>query len=732
MVHSPAMSKNSSSKTTTSPEVNQKSTHGNQKVLGDLNGAFNKALAEAASTGSYQDITRGGTSFETVHNYSREIDTIAEEYISYLSGLYEAMGKEGIQNCVDAATTPNFLRFKIMIELRKSRLGDPYVSITDEGTHGLTGRWPKNDEDYFSEDPDERMSRFMSHGFGKAGPNANLALGGRGRGKCLLVACSQIKEICLETAFGARHIIGRKYVDKSHFPTDLEDNPLKVQAFFKAFDPTLRPITGGTRIMITKVKDQIINAIQMGMLARSIGLCWFDLIKRFDLNIVINDGNGPKRVKIPEDYAFPDKDTDNLVTYKVANVPLVQGNGAKHSFTLHLVHSKKPIKEDIRGIALVRGGMVIKRLPVSGPTDIAGNIYGYVRMSPSLEAEMRKLEHPTHCDFDLTRGVGIALRRMVEGAVQEFIRSKLGVGAPEGDNANLAAANRAVSKMAKVFTLLHLKLPTAGRHHKSPTDDPTPKEPPTVSIKVDGLQYPNDNNRINYGQALKWNDVIVANETDQKLAVQCIIEISSLRDQPVGISTCSLILEPHQTITWAGVTKGKKYVVCKAFFPPGHYYFTKRVVLAEAAKINGEHRDVGSILQNAKRNLWIAEDEPVTAGQGGLPEITMIAFEDDVKHLEYRLRKTPRDVLELNTKHPSYLRAVNIKDEKAKTDSTMVYTFDRLISAIIEIALGTPDCDLTKTHLKSVGADGKPIPADLLFKATQELAAQLRTGYTKV
>jgi len=685
-----------------------------------VSAAFDAGIAAAANDPKdWRSIASQGESFQTVHDYKSEIKSICEDYVSFTDGLYEALQKEAFQNCIDSCQTHNFNRFKARMDLRKNHDGY-YLMITDDGC-GLTGSWPKTDDDRYDEDPDQRMSRFMSHGFGKTGANAGMALGGRGRGKCLLVGCSEKLEILLETRFGARHIAGHKFIDKSTFPTRLVEFD-RVKAMINGFDPQLKlMLHGGTRIMIPSLKASVVQAIMDGSMERKIGITWFDLITRFDLPLYLNNGTDEKRIKVPADYAFPSADTDELITFN-QKVPLVC-NRIKHSVDIHLVYAKsKPVAEDIRGIALVRGGMVIKRIPVTGSSELA-NIYGYVRMSPSLEEEMKKLENPTHCDFDLNRGAGLALRHLVEAAGQEFAQKKLGMGGVKSNQPTQEAADRGIAKMKEVAKKLGLKLPITSRPPAEPRDRTERHAEWPVHIQAK-LKYPNEDTlRVNYGQSIRWDEVLVTNTTDQALKVTCVLDISSVRGLPLNIFTKVMTLAPHQVFSWKDATKKGRYAITKSNFAPGEYCFTERTVLSAPAVINGVPMDIGTKFQSHAQHLFINEDPPQPTVRGFLkPEF--VEFPPHQSHWEYEVQKTGSDSapgLKINALHPTYVRILAIKDPKAQNLVVESFTYEKGIDAMMEISLGQDESEwFPDKASKSPGE---------IFQDTQRLLGRFKQAY---
>ena len=714
--------------TSTSAEVKPQINTGYQKNLGDLNGAFNRAMADAASQPKVPQTYKeygGGIPVPHRTHPQNEVDYFCENYDTFNDGCrHESLSKEMAQNSIDAAIF-GFKGVKILFELRRSGPNSPYLLITDQETSGLTGRIPSSKDSnkgvVFDPNPEERLVRFLSQGFPK-GDDADRALGGRGRGKMLAQGCSKEYEFLFETKYASTHLLGRKWIEDCEFKQWVWPTVKEAKDILHLFDASLHPMQGrGTRIIIPKLIDKVVLAMEDGRMARHIGLTWFDLINREDLYIAIDsgEGRGLEQVKVPADYVFPDTDTDDLVVFKQEDF-LTGADKVKHAVTIHLVWSKKPIEKDIRGIALLRGGMLIQRMP--GPAEIADNLYGYVRMSPSLEKVMREVEHPTHCHFTMTSGLPMQLRKMVEQACQKFAETRLGFKTPKGDQAYHEAGLRGLAKMGQAFKKLGWKFPGLGKL-PPPPPPPGPKVESPVRISVD-LKYPNaDSQRVDYGQSISWGAAMITNLTNQRLKVNCIIDIAPVRGLVTGLFEKVFVLEPNQVVFWSN-TETKHYPVRKADFSPGEHLFKQRVVLMEDATIKGEVREKGAGLYTHSDHVWVAVDEPDRQTIGGLPKLDYVSFVEAEKHLQYKLGvKDHRQVFELNTTHPAYVRLMTIKDEKAKAITVEQYLYSVSADVAIELALST-DSDLLKN--KNNGSD------DLLYREIQDKKGKLAAVYDEL
>src|SRR5262249_36920349 len=151
-----------------------------------------------------------------------------------------------------------------------------------------------------------------------------------------------------------------------------------------------------------------------GQFARYIAVTWWEIITRYNAVIEIDagDGRGFVRVEAQSDFVLPSKDTAQHVVSLKKNIGFSLLGKRYTIETLHLISScNGPVKDDIRGIALQRGGMRVMRLEMRHvPLDISESVYGYARFDPTLDEAMKALEDPTHFSFILHRGVGRKVR----------------------------------------------------------------------------------------------------------------------------------------------------------------------------------------------------------------------------------------------------------------------------------------------------------------------------------
>lgn len=365
----------------------------------------------------------------TVINWRQLVQNIKDQYIQHAS-VTEGVQKDAIQNSWDARTNKQGNGWRIRFQLHTSSKPN-WLSFTDYGTYGLTGRVLNPEELEADQPPSERWGRFENLAFTK-GP-AEGALGARGQGKFIFVAASEELRILYDSLrTGGTYRMGVRWVETVDSKVMAWDGNEAKQKIGE-YSPPLQPLQSvGTRVIIDDPNAALVQAIVSGQFARYIAVTWWEIIARYNASIEIDadDGKGFLRVEAPSDFVLTPQDTAQHFVYAKDNIGFSLSSKRYVIEKLHLVSSRNgAIKEDIRGIALQRGGMRVMRLEMRHvPQDIADSVYGYVRFDPALDEAMKALEDPTDFSFNLREGVGRKVREIVDNSLSEFARERLDHG----------------------------------------------------------------------------------------------------------------------------------------------------------------------------------------------------------------------------------------------------------------------------------------------------------------
>lgn len=651
----------------------------------------------------------------TIINWLQQIKNIKDQYQQYAT-VREGVQKDAIQNAWDARSNKDGRNWRIRFQLH-TKDNPKWLSFTDSGTCGLTGRVLKPQELELDLPPNERWGRFENLAFTK-GPSEG-SLGARGQGKFIFVAASESLRILYDSLrpndsyrFGVRWV---EITDSKVMHWDNGEARKKIIEY----SPVLKPLTTvGTRVIIDEPNAVLINSIVSGEFARFIAITWWDIITRFNVCIEIDagDGRGFLRVETPQDFVLPAKDTaQHLVSLK-ENISFSLGGKRYGIEKIHIVSTKdKKVREDIRGIALQRGGMRIMRLEMKHvPPDITNSVYGFVRFDRELDEAMKALEDPTHFNLNLHRGVGRKVREIVEKALDDFARERLGAdGAMPSSGVNNDAAKRALSEMNRIAKMFGVQLRGSGTVGGAPSSGTTIL-PVRISF-VGGIEFPRKGSpRVNYGESLKSKQVVLVNDTENIVKVRATLSFIQaetdqreiLFEKDCSVNGCDKIdlLTPFDLT----ITRNK--------FARGRWGLVQKVVALEAIKHGEQTWEKGLIIQEFTHRFWVEEDPPEF---GVFEEVNLVEFLSPEDVLQYRVgpgSTAQRRRLDININHPAY------KEVISEAELVEEYVFEQAAIALVEV-----DLDQEKSVL--VPDKDRLTPALLLRTATTQLAKILAKYY---
>ena len=242
-----------------------------------------------------------------------EIKILIDGYKQKEPRISHWLQKDGGQNCWDARKNlkNKDKKWKCVFELHEniSIKNDKtnkiekktFVTITDYGTYGLTGRVLSDKDLLTNLDLDERWGRFENYAFRNKlpkGANAKHLLGSRGRGKYVFIAASKMsaggtKATLYETRRDdGVYRLGRRTVQKLKAQTihaDQTSNPT-AEEVLKSHSG-LSPIKHvGTRIIIPDPEDEVIDDFKDGTLRQFISETWWEIIQKYNAEFIVKVG----------------------------------------------------------------------------------------------------------------------------------------------------------------------------------------------------------------------------------------------------------------------------------------------------------------------------------------------------------------------------------------------------------------------------------------------------------
>lgn len=556
---------------------------------------------------------------ETVINWPNLVVRVLDDYRERTT-IPHGVQKDAIQNSWDARRNRRRgTGWGVRFELIEDRNGQRFLAITDRGTSGLTGRLLQAHEYELDLPEEERWGRFESLAFTHA-PTED-SLGARGQGKFIFVGASSTRRILYDTLRTDRvYRLGLRLIVPTRSPVFAWEGD-EAKAMLTRYSPDLRPLAEvGARVVIDAPEDEIVDAIESGKFARHIGETWWQIIERFDADIrVTTFGGRARRVRRPRDLELPDADTGRYDVWPKELLSVEYAGTRYRIKRLHVVRDRRgPVAEDIRGVALVRGGMKVMSVPMHHvPREISDAVYGYAEFDRALEEEMKRLESPTHYAFDLTRGVGRKVKQVLEDELARFAREKLGVGADpravererhrEAERRALYAINRAARELG-----------ITGRIGPAVGDggggDGRVEHP--LRIDMPAPSFPREIRRVNYGETIRDIQARVVNDTNHSARVRLSVYVFQGDALVIDLGSRDLTVRSN-----AGSDAVGPFSI--AFSPddhlPGEHVLRARLLALEVPEYSK-----GYELHKVTFRFWIEEDPP----QRGI-------F-DDIEGLEYR------------------------------------------------------------------------------------------------
>ena len=445
-------------------------------------------------------------------------------------GVAHGLQKEAIQNSHGARDKQSRVPWTCSFRLLESSNG-LLLSITDQGTCGLTGTITPNTKDrpdHFP--PSERLARFesMFDSGGDEGP------GLFGRGKLIFNACSEDRLIFYDSLtrdgkylFGKRHIKGRACEQyKRAYEGEAARTRLREE-----FGAALQPLsTPGTRITIVRPTAEVLDAVQSGDFLTAIGDTWWEIIQKENVEITVSGKNGTvTHAVLPENFGgLPKVSRNKWRVYRTDNTTVEVGDVKYKIKHLHILIPPQghKLREEQLGIFVQRKGMQVGRLPVAGiPEEVADRLFGYVQLDEAYEEVLAASENLTHYGFSHTKRPEFrALRKWVQEHFNTFMDS-IGLGRKTDQNArareSAEEANAALNGILK-----DLGVPSLGTGRESRRD---------FSVSIESLEFGDGNNLVKIGETLEGFLFRIANHTSGQKDVS--VEVATSREDGRVIET---------------------------------------------------------------------------------------------------------------------------------------------------------------------------------------------------
>jgi hypothetical protein len=580
----------------------------------------------------------------TTINWPNQLKTIIDGYEMH-RGTVHGVQKDAIQNAWDARTTKKGKDWRFCVRLVEGN-GRRLLVMEDYGTHGLTGRILKPEEMLADLPTEERWGRFENVAFRKEATLDFIPLGSRGRGKFVFVGASESRMVYYDTLRAdGTYRFGARRIERTESPIVAYDGEEGKELLRSETNGLLDPIDHvGTRVIIDDPIEELAHSVRSGLFRAYVGETWWEIIRKYDADIVIDCDGREERVQIPATFALPERDTGDLRVW-LKEFDSVGAGGKNFKIKrLHIVSRKRgEVPENFRGISIQRGGMKVCVIePRYLPKHISDSIYGYVTLDAEAERKMLEAEGIEHYSYDFRQALPRALKSHVQAEIEEFARSKLGWGADarairrqhqrNAERRALAAINRLAKKLG---LLAYGPGPQEGGGGGG-----TPKP---LRLSMPDLKFPRrGDRRVNYGEMVRNIRAHVVNDTLGDAAVMVRMFIRH------GDRLVDTYVEEELVVPASGRSEefGPLNEECSA-----ERHSERGIYTIVAKLVSLDKRDRGAKVDERRRSFYVEEDPP---SRGIFERCEALDYPDEVKHLmgEARQGETGGYILEYNASHP--------------------------------------------------------------------------------
>jgi len=537
--------------------------------------------------------------------------------------------------------------------------------MTDFGTTGLTGERRVGNFNSDEEVPlGEKWARFESYAMANEG---GQTLGARGQGKFVFVSASNRKEIIYDTRkVDGKYRVGYTTVTVGSSPVTAYDNK-DGEKWIRdkwGIEPVHPEGIFGTRIIIIDPNEDLVTRLKSGAFLENIEETWWPFIRDFGARIDVTVDGVTSVATIPKfiQKIQSDKENNDLKQWKKDGLKFKFGQWAGKEYTIKelriasIVDGNLP--EAYRGIAVFRGGMKVQSVQPLYGYDFESRIIGYVLLDPKGDEMLRKIEKPSHYEFNNT-GIWKKLESIIKEEAQKFGAEKLGIGI---NNSSSPEEKRqaSVSKALQIFNFLSKDWPLDLNGHGSKSQVHPPG--PLGSIKncyisIKDFVFPNPARvpRLNYGDAMSGWSLEIGNIKAPAKSLQLECGIFSASSKLFEIVNEEIDLKTDSVYCYKGNDSGLNFSVSKDMFPgPGKYRITATITDPRTKKIVDE----------INRFFWIEMDPPLQAPFDMKP-LAFSEFVPDKVESEWRLQLgDDNNIVYYNTDHPSFVSASRNKSEE--------------------------------------------------------------------
>jgi len=615
--------------------------------------------------------------FTQVTNQENDLNAIERGYqnsFPHIFWLAEALQKDAIQNSWDARISKKGENWNCRFSLIKSDKN--ILIITDKGATGLIGNKFDDTKEMIyllkSQNP-ENLARFLNSNWSGKGSDS----GGKwGRGKNIFLISSANREFYFDSyrTSDNNYVFGKVYLDQEEklIKYALSWGEEAKRELTRLFPEINQPESFGTRIIIPSPRKDLLQAITDNRLLEYISNTRWETIKKFNAQIIVFNGNDTQRAQIPSWYN--EKLELDKINLKIYEPELIKSDTELRTKKFVLKYELSgDIPENIRGIAIQRGGMTIERIPTATLLNIekADNIYGWVEMDKDLEKEMYDLENVEHTKFTWQSSSARSLKEYLKRRIREFAQDhKLIEDEHKKTNeAQKIAEEKAIKNLAPLFKKLDLGKKIQGGGGQSGNAHKPYKRESDSPLRISAINFAlprSDSQRINYSEEVRNAHVIPINETDQSIVVNIRVYIVS-EDGTFNrtMEEKTFTLEPG-----SGSRIGLDFFKIANNLKRGKYFFRAKLLCLEDTNIklpDNKMLEKGYEYDRVNIAFYVEADPPSNSP---------FTFDEDITRKSHRFlfdwvqQQLGHYIIYYNGLHPKVIEVKN-KDELNKNSSDL-------------------------------------------------------------
>ena len=321
-------------------------------------------------------------------NWEHQLKNIKDQYRKE-EGIVHGVQKDAVQNGWDALASDSEREWGFTFQLYTNQPGTfpTFLTMTDKGTYGLTGRVLTREEMEEELPIRERWARFQSSFFTKSEEEG--AIGARGQGKFIFIGASRIHRIYYDTLRddGTYRLGIHGVISKTKCAIDQWDDE-EGQKKLKERFPSLPPLTGvGTRVIIVDPIDELIEAVNDGSLIEMISHTWWEIIQKYGASIHVINEKGETKAEVPDFLAELPLEDSNEVKFWYRENDVLEISGESYRIKRLHIAWKDPdrVPSYEKGIIIQRSGMNVCSFDAFNlPRNIADGLFGYIQFDDEL------------------------------------------------------------------------------------------------------------------------------------------------------------------------------------------------------------------------------------------------------------------------------------------------------------------------------------------------------------